>query len=262
MGLIGYQRRLDANREIGRDLLHGLPDILSQGKNVAPFPHSDGKTNGRLSVDPKHRLRRIRIGSVDLRDVAEPDQAAVRDEVNRQDTCFRIERAGHAEEKLFVAGLDRAGRDDHVLRLKRGNQGSPVNSETGELFRRELDKDFFVLSAENFDFQDVRNLQQPRANILNVITEFAMREPLSGKAVDNPVGIAELIVKERTYDAGRQRMTNITNALPHVVPDIWYLPRKGRLFQIDEDRRHTRTGIAANKVQAGRFLKRAFESFG
>jgi len=136
-----------------------LPDILSQGKNVAPFPHGDRQTNGRLPVDPKHRLRRIRIGPVDLRDVAKTDQAAVRNEVNRQDTCFRIERAGHAEEKLFVAGLDRAGRDDHILRLKRGDQSGPVNSETGELFRREFDKDLFVLSAKNFDFQDVRNLQ-------------------------------------------------------------------------------------------------------
>jgi len=107
---------------------------------------------------------------VDLRDVAKTNQAAVRDEVDRQNTRFRIERAGHAQQKLFVTGLDDAGRNDAVLSLKRRDQGGAINSETGQLSRREFDKDLFVLSAENFDFQDIRNLQQPRANILNVIT--------------------------------------------------------------------------------------------
>jgi hypothetical protein len=74
-------------------------------------------------------------GTTDFRDVAKTDQASVRDEVDREDTCFRIERAGHAEQKLFVAGLDGAGRDHDVLRPERGDQSRPVNPEAGELFR-------------------------------------------------------------------------------------------------------------------------------
>src|SRR5262249_41004352 len=52
----------------------------------------------------------------------------------------------------------------------------------------------------------------------------------------------------------------IADALAYVIPDVRHLLRSRRVFQIDEDCRHSGTGVAADKIQAGRFLKRAFES--
>src|SRR4029077_3773504 len=89
-----------------------------------------------------------------------------------------------------------------------------------------------------------------------------MSEPVSGESVDDSVGVAKLVVKERTNNAGRQCVTDIPDTLTHVIPNVGHLLRPCRLFQINEDRRHSRTGVAANKIQAGRFLKRAFESLG
>ena len=88
--LIGHEDRLDAQRQIGPDLAHGLLDIPAEGQNIAAFAHRDGNADGRFSVDPEHRLRRIRIVAVNLGDVAQPDQTAVRDEIHRQDDPARI----------------------------------------------------------------------------------------------------------------------------------------------------------------------------
>src|SRR6516164_5337369 len=89
-----------------------------------------------------------------------------------------------------------------------------------------------------------------------------MRETVSGKSVNDSVGVAKLVVEEGTDNTGRQSVTDIADALTHVIPNVRHLLRSRRGFQIDEDCRHSGTGVAANKIQAGRFLKRAFESLG
>ena len=80
------------------------------------------------------------------------DQTPVGDEVYRQDTCFRIERSGHTEQKLFVAGLNGASWDNDVLRLEGRDQSCAVDTETRKLFGREFNKDPFVLRTEHIDF--------------------------------------------------------------------------------------------------------------
>ena len=76
-----------------------------------------------------------------------------------------------------------------------------------------------------------------------------MREPVSGEAVDDSVGITKLVVKERTDNTGRQCVTDIANALTHVIPNVGHLFRPGRLLQSNEDSRESRTGVAANKIR-------------
>ena len=89
-----------------------------------------------------------------------------------------------------------------------------------------------------------------------------MGEPVSGETVNDAVGIAELVIEERTDNAGRQRVLHIANAFAHVIPDIGNLLPPRRLFQVDEDCRDSGPGEAADKIQVGRFLKRALESLG
>src|SRR6516225_1997754 len=89
-----------------------------------------------------------------------------------------------------------------------------------------------------------------------------MCETVSGEAVDDSVGVAKLVVKEGTDNAGRKCVADIADALAYMIPDVRHFLRPRRLFQIDEDRRHSRTGVAADKIQARSLLKRAFESLG
>src|SRR5262249_27729158 len=87
-----------------------------------------------------------------------------------------------------------------------------------------------------------------------------MCETVSGESVDDSVGVPEFVVKERPDNASRQCMTDIADALAHVIPNVRHLLGPRRLFQIDEACRFSRTGVATDKIQAGRLLKRAFES--
>ena len=132
--LIGHQDRLDADRQIGADLVHRLLDIPAEGQNVAAFPHRNGDADGAVSVHPEHRLRRIGVGSAHGGDVAQPDQPAIGDKIHRQDVAHRFKRPRHPKQKLLVAGLNDAGRLHNVLRRQRRDQRRPVDPEPGELF--------------------------------------------------------------------------------------------------------------------------------
>ena len=75
-----------------------------------------------------------------------------------RDVLLGPECAGNAQRKRFVAGLDRAGRVDDVLRLQAAISADAVDAEAGELLHRELDEDPLVLRAQNLDLRDVGTL--------------------------------------------------------------------------------------------------------
>ena len=67
----------------------------------------------------------------------------------------------------------------------------------GQLRGRELDVDAFGLGADQVHLGDVGHLQQPRADILHVVAQLAMREPIRGEAIDDAVGVAEFVIADR-----------------------------------------------------------------
>ena len=91
-----------------------------------------------------------------------------------QDVLLGLERAGDAQRQRLVAGLDRAGRPDDVLRLQRGDQRRAVDAEAGELLHREFDEDPLVLRAEDLDLRDIGDVQQLGADLLDIVAQLAM----------------------------------------------------------------------------------------
>ena len=69
--LVGDQRRLDADRQVRRDLGHGALDIAPERQHVAALAHGDGEPDALPSVDAEHRLRRVGGAARDVRDVAQ-----------------------------------------------------------------------------------------------------------------------------------------------------------------------------------------------
>src|SRR5262249_2202064 len=159
-------------------------DVAAQLQNIAALAHSDGKSDGGFSVDPEHRLRWIGIGATHLRNVAQPDQPSVRQEIDRENVLLGAKSPGYLEEEFLVARLDRARRADSVLCLKGGNQRRAIYAEASELPRRKFDENLLVLRTEDFNARHVRNMQQARANVLDIVAQFAMGEPLRREAVD------------------------------------------------------------------------------
>ena len=202
-------------------LLH----VVAERQDIAAVAHGDGEADGGLAVDAKHRLRRIGKGAAHFGDVAQPDQPSVREKVDVENVALGSEGAGDADQKLLVAGLQGAGGADRVLRLQRGDQGRPVDPEAGELLRRELDENLLVLRAEDLDLRHVRNLQQARADVLDIVAQLAMGETVGGEAVDQPIGVAEVVVEAGTDDARRQRVADVADVLADLIPDVGNLGR-------------------------------------
>ncbi len=197
-----------------------------------------------------------------LGDVAQPDQAAIGDEIDRQDVPLGFECPRYPQDQPFLAGLQNAGWADDVLRRQGRRQSRPVDPQTGELLNREFDEDLFVLGAKYLDFRHVRHLHQPGANILRIVFQFAMGKSIRGDAVDDAVNIAEFIVEPRADHAGRESVAHIADAGANVVPNGGNLRGAGLAFQIDKDRRQPGAGKTAQKIEARGFLKGPLEPVG
>ena len=128
-------------------------------------------------------------------DVAQRHEAVADDEVDRLDVVLGVEGARHAQEDPLVAGLQDAGGPDQVLRLQLREQGRVGEAEAGEPRGGELEEDLLVLGAEDLDLRDVGHREQARARVLDVVAQLAVREPVGGEAVDDAVGVAEVVVE-------------------------------------------------------------------
>ena len=120
-----------------------------------------------------------------------------------------------------------------VLGLQRGDQRGAVDAEAGELAGREFDIDLLVLRAEDLDLGDVGNLQQLRADVLDIVAQFAMAEAVvGGKAVDQAVGVAEIVVEAGADHALRQGPAHVADLLAHLIPDVRHFLGGGRPLRL------------------------------
>ena len=92
--------------------------------------------------------------------------------------------------------------------------------EARQLLGRELDVDVFVLRAHDVDLGDVRQLQQARADVLDMVLQLAVGEAVRREAVDDAVGVAELVVEAGPDDALRQGVADVVDLLADLVPDV------------------------------------------
>ena len=259
-GLVGDERRLDPDRQVLRDLGHRLGDVAPEGQNVAALAHGDGEPDGLPAIDAEHRLRRIGGPARHMRDVAQPDYPVVGDEVDRQDVLLGPERARDADEDLLVPGLHDPRGGDGVLRLQRRDQRGAVDPEAGQLLGRELDIHPLVLGPEDVDLRDVRQLEELLADLVHVVPQLPVCESVRGEAVDDAVGVAELVVEVGADDSQRQRAADVAHLLAHLVPDVRHLGRRRRVLQVDEDRGLACGRIALQVVEARRFLELALDA--
>ena len=255
-GWSATRNSLDAERQIGLDLLHGLFDVPAEDQDVAAFPHRDCEADRGLSIDTEHRLRRIGKRAANRGDIPKPDQPPVHDEGHILEVFLEVERARRSKRESLVSRLNGPGRNDDILRFERCGESGPVDSQSRKLLGRELYEDFLILRAEEFDLRYVRHLQEFRANILDSIPKLAMAEAVGGEAVDNSVGIAELIVEARADDASRKRVAHIGHAFADVIPDIGNFCGRRLTLQRDENRGAPRLRVTLDVIEARRFLKR------
>ena len=130
------------------------------------------------------------------------------------------ERTRNTDEDLLVPGLHDAGWDDGVLGLQRTDQCRAIDSEARQLLGRELHVKALVLGSEDVDLGDVRQLEELLADLVHVIPQLAVYEPVRGEPIDDAVGIAELIIEPGPDDALRQGVADIAHLLADLIPDV------------------------------------------
>ena len=196
----------------------------------------------------------------DARDVAQSNSPAVDREIDRQDVLRGPERARDPDEDLLVLSLHHALRRDRILGVEGGYQRGAVDPEARELLGRELHIDALVLGPENVDLRDVRQLEQLLADVVHSVPQLSMREPIRGEAVDDAVGVAELVVEAGADDALRHVVLDVVDFLAHLIPDVRHLSRACRNLQVDEDRGLARGRVALQVVEVRRLLELALEA--
>src|SRR4029077_5956141 len=78
MGLIGDLGDLDADRQLGRDGLHRLFQVLAERDDVRAVGHRDPEPDSRLAAFAHNEGRRVLVTALDRGDVAEPEHTAIR----------------------------------------------------------------------------------------------------------------------------------------------------------------------------------------
>ena len=98
--------------------------------------------------------------------------------------------------------------------------------------------------------------------VLDVVAQFAMGEAVGGEAVDDPESVAEVVVEAGpTTPAGKVWRMSAT-LLADLIPDVRHLPGRRRALQVDEDGRQARAWCSCAGNRGRRFLQRALEPFG
>ncbi|MEY9459590.1 hypothetical protein ABH973_000003 [Bradyrhizobium ottawaense] len=259
-GLVGHQARLDPDRQISGDPHHLRLDVPAQREDVAAIAHGNGKPNRRTAIDPEQWLGWIGVTPPHHRKVAQAQHATAGGEVDIGNVLLGQEAARHPQRYPLRAGLNRSRRHHDVLRPQRRDQGRAIDAEICKLLLGELDEDHFLLCAQQLDLRDIRYSQELRTDRLDPVTQLALRKAVAGEAVDDAKGVAEIVVEERPDDTGRQRMANVADRLPYVVPGIGDIPRIGASLEVHEDGREARPGEAAQEIQMRGLLQLALEA--
>ena len=132
---------------------------------------------------------------------------------------LRGELTRYANGDALRPGIDRAARNEGVLRLQRLHEGVGVEAEGGDLLGRELEVDLLVLHADQIDLGDVADAQQLGPHPVGLVPQLAMREAVGRQRIDQRIGVAELVVVERAVDAGRQGVADVVDLLAHLIPE-------------------------------------------
>ena len=175
---------------------------------------------------------------------------------------FRRHGAAHSQGYALLVGGDDAGRSDRVLRLQRSCKLRRLETVAGELGGRELDEDAFGLLADEVHLVDIGHLQQARPDILHVVAQLTMREPVRRESIDDAVCIPEFVIGDRANDALREGQFDVFDLLADLIPGVRHLLRPCRSLEIDEDRRLTRVGVALDVVEVRRLLQLALDALG
>ena len=218
--LVGHLAQLHACRQRLLQAFEFRVKLLAQHQDVAAVLHGHGDTNGVLAHEAHARRGRVVETAVHLGHIADTEGAITDTDREGADVLHRVEATGHAQLHPVSGRLEEAGGSDRVLFFQRLLHRRQREAEGGELGVGQVDPDFLVLQADQFDLADVLDALQLQLQAVGVVLEHRVVEALARQRVDVAEGGAELVVEERPLDALRKGVANVVDLLADLVPEL------------------------------------------
>ena len=158
--------------------------------------------------------------------------------------------------------LHGAGTFHRVLLPKLGQHRVQVQAQLSQALLRNFNVDFFVLGAKQFHFVDIGHPQQLLPHIVGDVTDFSHGKALGLDGINHAIDIAEVIVEKWPDHPLRQGLTHVADFFAYRVPDVGDLRGFGGVFDLKNDLRLARLGVAANLVSKWCFLQGALKFVG
>ena len=220
MGLIGDLGDLDADRQLRRDGLHRLLQVLAERDDVRAVGHRDAEPEGRLAAFAHDEGRRVLVAALDRGDVAEPEYAAVRLHRHGGDGFGAGEGAGDPHIDAVRRCIDGSAGDHGVLLGDAVEDLLRGYAEGGELCVAELDENLLRALADDVHLVDVGYAQQDLADILGTRLEIGEAQAVRRQHVDDGIDVTVFVIEIRADDAGRQIAPDVAHLLAHLVPKV------------------------------------------
>ena len=196
---------------------------FAEGEIVAARSHVDADADRGLAIDPEHLGGRIAVARADLGDVGQLVEPTVDREVEVGNALRCQQGAGDVDEHVLARRVDDARRHHRILLGNCRQHIVEAELEIGELLRREVEIDFFVLVAEDLDLADVRRAQELGPGDLGEIAGLPRAEAVIGDAVDDAEDVAELVIEEGADHALWEGRLDVADLLADLIPDVFDL---------------------------------------
>ena len=202
--------------------------------------------------------RWVHIAALNLGDIAQLDLLP-RSAANGHGLKLfnRLELTLNTDLHHVQRGLHGAGTFHRVLLPELRQHRIQVQAELGQALLRNFNVDFFVLGAKQLHFVDIGHAQQLLPDIIGDVTDFSHGKTLGFDGINHAIHITKIIIEKWTDYTLRQGLAHVADFFANRVPDVGHISGFGRVFDLKNDLRLARFGVAANLVGKWRLLKGA-----
>jgi hypothetical protein len=249
MGLIGDLGDLDADRQLRRDGLHRLLQVLAERDDVRAVRHRKAEPQGWFAAFANDEGRRVLVAALDRRDIAEPEHTPLCLDRDCGNGLSAGERASDPHIDAVCRCINRSAGDDRVLLGDAVEDLLRGYAEGGELCVAELDEDLLRALADDVHLVDVGYAQQDLADILGTRLEIGEAQAIRRQHVDDGIDVTVFVIKIGTDDAGGQIAPDVAHLLAHLVPKVLDLDGRGSVREKNLDEGNAWLRIALHPVE-------------
>ena len=118
------------------------------------------------------------------------------------------------------------------------------------------------MHTKKFNLGNILNTQYFLPDIVCKFLHFCWCEAICLQGINHAIHISKIIYEERPHHTRRQAAAHVTYFLAHCVPNIGHFRGLGIVFDLKNDLRFARLGVAANFVCKGYFLECSLQFVG